>query len=426
MKSVLKRLVLLGLVCCLLFGVTACAKAIDSARGSGKNSAIMPTGDYEMAVGKADGFSGESVGGDGSSTQTVEAGQMTAGAWNDNANYELWRGLFRQGQTAEDSGKFVFYETTGSRLSTAHRLEVRVTKENYPVAGAKVLSMDPNGNVTFSAVTNANGIAYLFPENRGGSILAASGSYEKTVEMPAEGEIAQIELEGAEAKQDLIEIMFVVDVTGSMGDEITYLQAELGDVIRQVAESNAAAHIRLSFLFYRDHGDQEIFTFVDFRDVTQSKDYEVQQKELAKQCADGGGDYPEALDEAMEIAVSKQWSGNATKLIFLVLDAPIHDGAEYESRYAGAVKNAAAQGIRICPVLASGADTFCEYLTRSAAVLTGGTSVFITDDSGIGGEHLDPELPNMVIEYLNACLVRLINGYHTGAFAQPIPWTAAQ
>ncbi len=425
MKSIFRNVILFPVICCLLFGMIACAKMPGSSTESGKNSGVLPIGDYAAAVGRKDGYMSESAGPmGGSSGQTVAAGQMTAGAWDDNADYDLWRGLFEKGQTSEDSGKFVFYAATAKKLSTENRLEVNVVNDGQPVAGAKVVSCDPDGNVTFSAVTNAVGVAYLFPSNREGSIRAASGEFEQTIPMPADNAPVQIALGGAEEKQDLIEIMFVVDVTGSMGDEISYLQAELGDVIRQVAESNAAAQIRLSFLFYRDHGDQDIFTFVDFRDVTESKDYEIQQKELAKQFASGGGDYEEAMDEAMEIAVSKQWSVNSTKLIFLVLDAPIHSGEEYEGRYANAVATAAGWGIRICPVLASGADTFCEYLTRSAAVLTGGTFVFLTDDSGIGGEHLDPELPNAVIEYLNACLVRLINGYHTGTFADPVPWNA--
>lgn len=450
MKSFLGKLILFGLVCCLLFGAVACKKA----NGSGDNNGIVPSGDSSPEIGGKDpvGRSDYSIGGlvpggkswmggeasaiadaylgeggssagvdESNSLPQIPAGQMTVSAWDDNANYDFWKGLFEKGQTEEDSGKFITY-AGNNKLPSLNRLEVQVMQGEQPVANAKVLSKDADGNVTFSAITNANGIAYLFPSSSAGSILAASGSFEATVPMPEDGAKAVINLDGSEEKRDLIEIMFVVDVTGSMGDEINYLKAELGDVIRQVAESNAAAHIRLSFLFYRDSEDEEEFVFVDFRDVTQSQDYEKQQKELAKQRAEGGGDYPEALDEAMEIAVSKQWSQNATKLIFLVLDAPTHSGEPYESRYAKAIKDAASLGIRVCPVLASGADQFCEFLTRSAAILTGGTSIFVTNHSGIGGDHLDPELPEMVVEYLNDCLVRLINGYHTGVFADPVPW----
>ena len=54
--------------------------------------------------------------------------------------------------------------------------------------------------------------------------------------------------------------------------------------------------------------------------------------------------------------------------------------------------------------------------------MTGGTFVYVTDDSGIGGSHHDPEIPNAVVEKLNDLLVRLINGYHGGEFADPVDW----
>ena len=81
---------------------------------------------------------------------------------------------------------------------------------------------------------------------------------------------------------------------------------------------------------------------------------------------------------------------------------------------------AAQMGIRICPIICSGTNTLTEYLVREAAIHTGGTFIYITDDSGIGNPHHDPELPNVVIEALNDMLVRLINGYHTGEFAPPV------
>ena len=75
--------------------------------------------------------------------------------------------------------------------------------------------------------------------------------------------------------------------------------------------------------------------------------------------------------------------------------------------------------------MASGANMLTEYLVRQAAILTGGTFTFITDDSGIGGSHYDPDLPNVVIERLNDLLVRLVEGYYTGTFAKPVYWKDA-
>jgi hypothetical protein len=59
---------------------------------------------------------------------------------------------------------------------------------------------------------------------------------------------------------------------------------------------------------------------------------------------------------------------------------------------------------------------------RQAAIYTGGTFIFITDDSGIGNPHYDPNLPNVTIELLNSLIVRLVKGYHTGEFDDPIFW----
>ena len=155
----------------------------------------------------------------------------------------------------------------------------------------------------------------------------------------------------------------------------------------------------------------------------------LQLARLAAQRANGGGDYPEAVDEALKMAVEKDWGEDtSTKIIFHVLDAPPHSNTapqhNYEQRFERAVRVAAEKGIRICPVICSGADLLCEYLMRQAAVYTAGTFVFVTDDSGIGLPHHDPELPNAVIEKLNDLMVRLIKGYHTGEFEAPVSWNA--
>ena len=217
--------------------------------------------------------------------------------------------------------------------------------------------------------------------------------------------------------------MLVVDVTGSMGDEIYFLKAELADVINRISENNSDTVIKLAMLFYRDKTDSVPFDYYDFTDVTTSDGLAKQQEELNKQYASGGGDYPEAVDEALEMAVNKQWStGTTTKIIFHVLDAPAHTGSKYEERFVNATKIAAEKGIRICPIICSGAAELTEYTMREAAIYTGGTFIFVTDDSGIGGSHHDPDLPNVTVELLNSLMVRLVNGYHTGSFSEPIYW----
>ncbi|MBR1625409.1 MAG: hypothetical protein IJ676_06690, partial [Clostridia bacterium] len=196
---------------------------------------------------------------------------------------------------------------------------------------------------------------------------------------------------------------------------------------RVVKQSGNSVAIDLALLFYRDNGDQEKFYYSDFERVTEGNGMKNKLSVLSKQNATGGGDYQEAVDEALVLAMGKNWGDeNSTKLIFHVLDAPAHDDAIYRTRYANAVKVAAAKGIRLNPVLCSGADLICEYTMRQAAIYTGGTIVHITDDSGIGGEHFDPEIENLVVEKLNDLLVRLIVGYHSGVMSDPVPWNGTK
>jgi len=386
----------------------------DYYESSGKDASDIALGDVDwegMAVSGEGRFDGDS-----DDQPYYGAGQMTASAWNDNTYFEAWRELF------DREGKFNSFLQGDWNLPSQNRIKVTVTSGDDPVANASVKCVSGK-TALFSAVTDATGVAYLFTSALTGTVTVSSGSEEKSVSFDAEqSDEITVDLASSAGKSNLIQLMFVVDVTGSMGDEINFLKSELDDVIGKVATDNKGARIELAFLFYRDDGDAQKLQYVDFKDVTDPDNYKEQQKALASQYADGGGDYPEAVDEALLEAVNQQWSANATKLLFLVLDAPAHSGAKYQNRFSNAVKTAAEMGVRICPILASGADTLCEYITRSAAIYTGGTSVFVTNHSGIGGDHLDPDLPNAVVEYLNALLIRLIDGYYTGTFAAPVPY----
>ena len=423
MKTKICIRLLAALVClCALAGLVACAGAdISGVRskaegildgigyGSMKDSAAYRA--EAMEIGK---------GGDTENGNAERPGTLTAGAWNDNQYYTAWKQLFLRGQNSEEDHKFaLFMQSNPWKLDSLQRIKVTVANEAGPLAGIQVVCKDEAGNRVFSAVTDARGEAFLFPTVGKGTV-SIPDVQDAVKSFDENRDDIHFVLPQDSTKVPMMELMFVVDATGSMGDEITFLQAELKDVIEKVRTSNPQTKIMLSFLFYRDDGDAEKFTFSDFCDITDTANYNKQQAYLAKQEASGGGDYEEAVDEALERAVNAQWTtGNTTKLLFLVLDAPAHSTDKNVRTYYSAVKTAAEKGIRICPVIASGADTLCEYMTRTAAILTGGTFVFLTDDSGVGGEHLDVSLPNAVIENLNALLVRLINGYYTGEFANP-------
>ena len=353
--------------------------------------------------------------------------RMTAEAWNDNDHYRDWLTLFVKDQ----EGQIYFDGIKSWGLNSRSRLTVTVKASDQAVSGAAVICKDKLGVKKFSAITDTNGVAYVFPEVDAGTVEVVAGSQTGTADFDlSKSTDIEIKLDSsgqAFAKPTGIRLMFVVDVTGSMGDELSFLKNELLSVLESVEKANANVPIYLSMLFYRDDGDREKFNFTDFALVdlnkqTQNDAFKKLMNEMDKQVADGGGDYPEALDEALQMAVEQgRWGNeNETRILFHIYDAPAHEESNHEVVFEKAVRSAAEKGIRICPVLCSGADVLCEYLGRQAAIYTGGTSVFVTDDSGIGGSHLDPNIPERTVEYLDDLIVRLINGYFTGTFEEPV------
>jgi hypothetical protein len=198
----------------------------------------------------------------------------------------------------------------------------------------------------------------------------------------------------------------MVDTTGSMGDELSYIQAELGSVIEQVRdEIGSQLAVRLSVNFYRDRGDEYVV-----RDFQFTSEIDQALDQLAEQTASGGGDTPEAVEEALDNAVvDHTWSEAATaRLLFLVLDAPPHYDEERLASLHASTRAAAERGVQIIPLAASGVDTPTEFLLRMLALTTNGTYTFLTDHSGIGNSHLEPTIGQYDVELLDELLTRVI------------------
>ena len=423
MKKLFKKLTALfvfALASITAFAVVGCSGAYDGAGGWGSGAA---TNHPDAAPGETE--DGGEEGNQGTQRPIVK--QLTAAEWRDAMHYDFWLGLFEkdipvgeQEQTTVD-GIFYQYKTATRGLDTFDMHEVYVTRESAPVVGATVKLYNEN-DVIYSAVSDSAGKAYVF--GVGTQIEAVSGEFSATATV-AEG-VTNIELTGATECDDELEIVLVVDTTGSMGDELSFLCDELAGVVTR-ASSALNCKIRLGLLFYRDKGDQYVTRPFDFVEVTASDGLDTVVKNIKAQKSAGGGDYPEAVDTALKEAVEMKWHENSkTKLLFQVLDAPYHDEQENQSTFANAVLTAAEKGIRIIPVAASGLDTLGQYTMRSAALLTGGTYTFLTDDSGIGFSHEVPAVGEFTVEYLSDLMVRLIKGYYTGTFEEPISWTQSE
>ena len=192
--------------------------------------------------------------------------------------------------------------------------------------------------------------------------------------------------------------------------DLDKIQAEMKDVIARAKNATGGLNIRTGAVVYRDHYDEYLTRISRLTD-----DITATQTFIDKQSAGGGGDYEEAVPEALMAALnSAGWNEQArARIAFLILDAPCHQDSATMALLHEQILNAAALGVRIVPVVCSGLGESGEYLLRSMALATNGTSFFLTDDSGIGHSHLKPTTDSLKVEHLNDMLVRTIVEFST-------------
>lgn len=335
----------------------------------------------------------------GGPTRNISAGMLTAGEVNDFAKWNLW-------PMVRDSILGEFIDEWKIAPRERYTVQVVTQKGGYPIASQDVSLIDGNGNTLFQAVTDNTGKAELWSMVVGRSSLV-QGLKIRVGDYVAEAKSWQtVVLDEPCDVSDAVDVMFVFDATGSMGDELRYLQAEMRDVIARAKDATGGLEIRTGAVVYRDHHYDEYLTRIS----RLTDDISVTQQFIDRQEANGGGDYPEAVPEALMAALnSGGFNSNArARIVFLVLDAPCHQDSATIALLHEQILNAAAMGVRIVPVVCSGLGKSGEYLMRSIALTTNGTSFFLTDDSGIGHTHLKPATDSLKVEHLNDMLVRTI------------------
>ncbi|MEZ6127224.1 MAG: vWA domain-containing protein [Planctomycetaceae bacterium] len=199
-----------------------------------------------------------------------------------------------------------------------------------------------------------------------------------------------------------LDLALVVDTTGSMGDELEYLKTEIDSIVASVSRMFPDVNQRYSLITYRDTGDDYVCRTFDF--TGSLSDF---RRRLDAESANGGGDFPEAMDVALASATQLTWRpGNTARVLFLVGDAPPH--SQDAGKALAAVEQLGKTGVRIFPVGASGVEKTAEVLMRTASLLTMGQYLFLTDHSGIGNAHATPDVPSFAVERLDRLMLRMI------------------
>ena len=177
----------------------------------------------------------------------------------------------------------------------------------------------------------------------------------------------------------IVEVAFVLDTTGSMSALIEGAKRKIWSIATTIIDENPGAEIRMGLVAYRDIGDEYVTkTFPLTADI---QDLYANLLELK---ARGGGDWPESVNEALHVGVTKlSWTqgGEICRIMFLVGDAPPHMDYAQDTKYQDVLRTARERGILVNAVQAGGArDT--ERTWREIAQMGQGRYIPIPQDGG--------------------------------------------
>jgi uncharacterized protein YegL len=176
-----------------------------------------------------------------------------------------------------------------------------------------------------------------------------------------------------------VEVAFVLDTTGSMGGLIEGAKRKIWSIATAIVDSNPDAEIRMGLVAYRDIGDDYVTRTFDL--TTDIQDLYGNLLELK---AHGGGDWPESVNEALDVAVNRlHWTptGDTRRIVFLVGDAPPHMDYAQDTKYPTTLAVARQKDIIVNAVLAGDArDT--ERVWRDIARNGNGRFIPIPQDGG--------------------------------------------
>ncbi|MBN1995195.1 MAG: VWA domain-containing protein [Anaerolineae bacterium] len=368
----------------------------------------------EMKAGEVETFAGEGRGEAVQQSQPLRAGEVDDNAqWDD---YLLYRRNY--------GGPYVHDRDVSER----YIIEVKDGQGN-PVLDAAVrifLDGQQQNEEIYRARTYANGQALFHPQ---ALHIPATQADHFLVEVAKDNLLEQFTLTRFDAQASNafterwtvtldaqkhfnainLDVLFLIDATGSMADEIAQIQSTIFDVAAQIDALPGQPEARYGMVTYRDRGDSFISRVYDF-----TPDVRDFSKNLSTVYAEGGGDYPESLNEGLHKAVNQvEWrTGNAVKLIFLVADAPPHLDYAQDYDYAEEMESAARRGIKIFPIASSGLDDQGEYVFRQLAQYTMGRFIFLTyegpTNSGAPGDTTTHHVEDYSVENLDKLLVRLV------------------
>lgn len=128
-----------------------------------------------------------------------------------------------------------------------------------------------------------------------------------------------------------MQLVFALDATGSMSGLIAAAKEKIWAIASSMSQTDPSPDIEIGLIFYRDRGDQFVTSLVPL-----SSNLDDIYEKLMQMQANGGGDEPESVNQALYEAVTQfKWNKNDStyKTIFLVGDCPPHMNYPNDIKY---------------------------------------------------------------------------------------------
>ena len=343
-------------------------------------------------------------------SQPSLTGAPIAAEWNDLTHWDFWTTLLqKQDWTARQaswklfpSEKYTLFLTdlTGNRIGDA-----------------QVSIEDLQGNTLAEGRTDNSGKCILFPSLSFKTVRKTAEYQIKVIydeqiyyvgKVSSQNPVLYKKINATRKHYNGIDIVFVVDAN-HMDAETEYLKEELPKIIKQVKSDSDHSSVRVGGVVYQRQSKADmIYSFPLNADARKLEDLLSWQQSTVET------EFPETLTETLSKALlSQKWNQKASaRLLFLLMDASSQQAGKNTNRLQQLIKTAAKKGIRIIPITSSHLDLDTEFMVRSMAVTTNGTSVFIQNrQSSFNGRPSEPTIGEYKSEPLPSLVTRLILQY---------------
>ena len=332
-----------------------------------------------------------------------ERPRMTAGEVDDNADFEGFQSFLRERNKPQLEP-----------VDVSERLFVRILDaDNRPLPNTEV-DFKVGQQVVFTGKTYSDGWTLFHPRSVPLAAQATSFDLEVrsgplrsqyTIERGSKERFEfRVPVQRVLPARAQLDLVFLLDTTSSMADEIERLQQTIIGISDDVSKLASNPEVRFGLVLYRDDSDEYISKVYPFE-----SEVAVFQQTLAQVNASGGGDLPERLEVGLHRSINElAWRPDATRLVFLVADASPHGRDQNEFSYSHDAMVAASKAIKVYPVASSGLSDDGEYVFRQIAQLTMARFIFLT--YGASGT----ETPHDIVpgsfqpETLDALIVRIV------------------